>query len=121
MNIDNLTLGEARALAAMFATPAVGGAQPAHPFVGRYVICRGTWSGVHAGELISKDGAEIVLRDSRRLWSWTAKKGIALSGVAQHGYKDGKIDVLNPLIAISDCIECIPAAAGVRESINAIA
>jgi hypothetical protein len=122
IDINDLTFGQARQLAAQFAAGQTA-AQPSapHPFVGSYVICRGTWSGVHAGTLVSKNGAEVMLSNSRRLWSWTAKGGVALSGLAQLGYKGGKVDVMNPQIALSDVIECIPTAAGVKESINAIA
>ena len=41
MNIDDLTVGQARQLAAMFAGQPAPAAAP-HPFVGRYVICRCT-------------------------------------------------------------------------------
>lgn len=73
-NLENLTISEARAIVAMFAgqAPAATPAAAPHPFVGMYVICRGTWSGVHAGVLVSKDGPEVILRDARRLWSWKA-------------------------------------------------
>ena len=93
----------------------------AHPFVGRYVICRCYGAGVHAGVLVSMSGSDVILRDSRRLWSWKGD-GVALSGVAQLGMKPGqRIDTMNPLIALTDVIECIPAAPGVQESINGTA
>ena len=53
-----------------------------HPFVGKYVICRCYSAGVHAGTLVQQFGDEAVLKDSRRLWDWTAKSGVALNGVA---------------------------------------
>lgn len=115
-NIDNLTFGELKQIAAMFGQQ---NAAPApHPFVGRYVICRCYSAGVHAGVLVSQTGDQAVLRDSRRLWSWTAKEGIALSGVAQHGIKGGKLDVVNPEIALTGVIETIPASAASEASIR---
>jgi hypothetical protein len=119
MDINSLTIGEAKQLAAMFQQPAQAPAQPAHPFVGMYVICRGTWSGVHAGSLVSKDGPEVILRDARRLWSWKATKGVALSGLAQNGLASGKLDTMTPMHALSDVCECIPASLVAKESINA--
>jgi hypothetical protein len=117
MNIDSLTFGELKQIAAMF-----GATQPGrtHPFVGQYVIARCYAAGVHAGEVVSADGENVVLKDSRRLWSWQAKDGVALSGVAQHGLKDKgcKVDVVNPQIYLSGVCELIPVAPGVRESIN---
>lgn len=116
MNIDSLTYGELKQIAAMF--QAAQQPQTTHPFVGRYVICRCYAAGVHAGELVSQSGDQVVLRNSRRLWSWTAKEGVALSGVAQHGIKAGKIDVVNPEIALTGVIETIPCSTKAQESIN---
>ena len=80
MNIDSLTFGELKQIAAMFlASNATSTA--AHPFVGKYVICRCYSAGVHAGELVSQNGDQVVLKNSRRLWSWTANGGVALSGL----------------------------------------
>ena len=119
MNIDNLTFGELKQIAALFnaAQPA---AQTIDPMVGQYVICRCYSAGVHAGVLVSQTGDVAVLKDSRRLWSWTAKDGVALSGVAQHGIKSdkSKVDTLNPLIRLTGVIETIPATAAAQESIN---
>jgi hypothetical protein len=87
VNIDNLTLGELKKIAAMFGATQPQAAKQAHPFVGEYVIARCCSAGVHAGVVVSVDGENVILANSRRLWSWQAKGGIALSGVAQHGIK----------------------------------
>ena len=120
MNLDDLTIGQAKELAMLFnrAVP-----QPAtnhaHPFVGKYVIARCYSAGVHAGEVVSADGENVILKDSRRLWSWKAKDGVALSGVAQHGLKsEGKVDTLNPEIALTGVCELIPCSVKARESID---
>jgi hypothetical protein len=91
-----------------------------HPFVGRHVIARCYSAGVHAGEVVSVDGENVILKNSRRLWSWKAKDGVALSGVAQTGLKAGgsKLDVVNPEIYLTGVCELIPTADGVRENIN---
>ena len=54
----------------------------------RYVIVRGTGSGVHAGELESVDYAtkSCVLRGSRRIWYWSG--AASLSELAIHGAKN---------------------------------
>ena len=118
MNIDNLTYGELKQIAAIFS--AVQPAQQPDPMVGQYVICRCYSAGVHAGVLVSQVGDVVVLKDSRRLWSWTAKDGIALSGVAQNGIKKdkSKVDTLNPLIRLTGVIETIPTSLAAQESIN---
>jgi hypothetical protein len=119
VNIDNLTFGELKQIAAMFAGQQ-STAKPANPVVGEYCIARCYSAGVHAGEVVSVDGENVVLKDSRRLWSWKAQDGIALSGVAQHGIKsECKIDVSNPVIYLTGVCELIPCTKKAKESINA--
>ncbi|MBU6488279.1 MAG: hypothetical protein KGQ57_10670 [Burkholderiales bacterium] len=118
MNIDDLTIGQAKELASMFGASAT--VTPTHPFVGKYVIARCYAAGVHAGEVVSVDGENVILKDSRRLWSWKAAEGRALSGVAQHGItSESKLDVLNPIIYLTGVCELIPVSVGVREQIHA--
>ena len=83
MNIDDMTLGQLKAIAAQFG----GGAAPMdNGMVGKYVIVRCRDAGVHAGRLVSHNGRECVLEDSRRLWYWKPANGAAfLSGVASEG------------------------------------
>lgn len=117
MNINDLTIGQARNIAALFGNNGV--APASHPFVGQYVICRCYSAGVHAGVLVSQTGDQAVLSQSRRLWSWKAKQGVALSGLAVHGLESGKIDTLLPTIALTGVIETIPCSAEAQASINA--
>ncbi len=117
MNIDDLTIAQAREIAAMFGATAAPG-KP-HPMVGEYVILRCTAAGVHAGYLMSQDGDQAILHGSRRLWQWTANDGIGLSGLAVHGLKSGKIDTLLPRIALIGICETIPCSNVARDSINA--
>ena len=119
MNIDNLTFGELKQIAAMFAGQQQ--AKQEHPFAGQYVIARCYSAGVHAGEVVSADGENVILKDSVRIWSWKAKDGIALSGVAQNGIdaKSCKIDTKNPLIYLTGVCELIPCTRAAKESINA--
>jgi hypothetical protein len=120
MNIDNLTFGELKQIAAMFqATNAAPQESSPHPFVGKYVIARCYAAGVHAGEVVSADGENVILKNSHRLWSWKAKDGIALSGVAQNGIKPGsKIDTMNPLILLTGVCELIVCSDVAKASIN---
>ena len=120
MNIDNLTLGELKQIAAMMNSQLPQPTQRTeHPFIGKYVIARCYAAGVHAGTVVSVDGENVILKDSRRLWSWVAKNGVALSGVAQTGVRAGcKIDVVNPEIALIGVCELIPTSAVAKESID---
>lgn len=110
MSIENLTIGEAREIAALFGAFAVKQESKPHPFVGKFVIARCYSAGVHAGTVVSADGENVILKDSVRLWSWKAKEGIALSGVAQNGIEKGcKLDSVNPEIYLTGVAELIPA------------
>ena len=120
MNIEDMTIGQAKQIAAMFG--ATNHQQSTtNPVIGQYCIARCYAAGVHAGEVVSVDGENVVLKDSRRLWSWKAKDGVALSGVAQHGVHSAEcnIDTLNPLIYITGVCELIPCTRAAKDSINA--
>ena len=86
--------------------------------VGKYAIVRCYSAGVHAGIVAAIDGDKVLLSDSRRLWSWKAADGVALSGVAQIGIIGGKIDSMNPEIYLTGVIEIIPCTNAARESIR---
>jgi hypothetical protein len=116
MNIDNLTYGELKAIATLFNHAQ---ASQESPMIGKYVLIRTVNAGVHAGELVSQNRDIVVLKNSRRLWSWGSKGGVALSGVAQLGMAEGKkVDTLNPLIQLTGAIETILCSDKAKESIN---
>ncbi len=117
MDIDSLTLGDARKLLALVG--AVVNGVPPHPFTGRYCIFRCAYAGVHAGVLVSQDGESAIVSGSRRLWSWKQIKGVALSGVAMYGLDPGcKIDTALNEIALTGVIETIPCTDEARRSIE---
>jgi hypothetical protein len=118
MNIDNLTYSELKQIAALFSPTATP--KPTHTMVGKYVIARCYSAGVHAGTVESVDGENVILKDSVRLWSWTAKDGIALSGVAQHGLikSRSKLDSKSPTIYLTGVCELIPVSDKAKESFN---
>ena len=116
MNINDLTLGQVKELTALISCASTNNS---HPMVGKYVIARCYAAGVHAGEVVSVDGENVILKDSRRLWSWKAKEGVALSGVAQTGLQiNCKVDVLNPEIYLTGVCELIPCASSVKDEID---
>lgn len=119
MNIDNLTFGELKQIAALFSGVQAPVAS-INPVIGQYCIARCYSAGVHAGEVVSVDGENVVLKNSRRLWSWKAKDGVALSGVAQTGLSadKSKVDVVNPVIYLTGVCELIPCSDKGKESIN---
>lgn len=54
--------------------------------VGKYVIVRTYSAGVFAGNLESRKGQEVVLRNARRLWHWSG--AASLSQMAMEGTND---------------------------------
>jgi len=122
MNIDELTIGEAKELAKIFApdsTHAIVG-KGCNSMIGKKCIFRSYSSGVHFGELAEKDGKEVIIKNARRLWYWkTTNKGISLSEVALAGLaKDSK--VCAPVDAIwLEAIEIIPCTKEATKSIEA--
>jgi hypothetical protein len=119
MNIDNLTIAEVREIATLAASFMPTALSP-HPMIGKYVIARCYSAGVHAGTVRSVDGETVILTDSRRLWSWRAAEGLALSGVAQNGIDSSKskLDVVNPIIYLTGVCELIPCTEKAKESID---
>lgn len=110
MKIDDLTIGEAKQLAALFNQQPVC-AEPSltTSLVGQKVIIRTYSAGVHFGELIEKAGKEVILKDSRRLWYWkTANRGISLSEVANEGVDSGSKICEAVDLQWLDAIEIIP-------------
>ncbi len=116
MNIDDLTIGEAKKLAAMFGNNT---SKPNTPTTingnNRAVIVRSRDAGVQFGYLANytSDGALVYLTNARQMWSWTAVKGGTLFDCATHGVKGGKFsEPCNAVTIIGACaiIDCTDAA-----------
>ena len=76
-------------------------------------IVRTYGAGVHIGKLIKQDGQVVILKNARRLWSWSGAftlNAVAVAGVSR---KDSRISVPVPEIMLTTAIEIIPVAAGV--------
>ena len=118
--IDDLTIGEAKQLAALFNTDRAESQSSISSLVGKKVITRTYSAGVHYGELVEKDGKEIILKGARRLWYWkTNNKGISLSEVANEGvHKDSKVCSPVDLIWL-EAIEIIPCTKEAIKNIEA--
>ena len=117
MNINDLTIGQAKELACLF-----GQAQTATQeceMVGVYAIIRTYSAGVWFGKVLKKSGAEIILGEARRLYYWTtANKGISLSEVSIHGLStDSKVCEAVDRIWLQP-IEIIPTTQKAEENIK---
>jgi len=117
MNIEDLTIRQAKELAAIFGAKPVAGPELS-PLIGKYVIVRSRDSGVHSGVFAYHNGRNVRLTDSRRLWHWKAAKEHTLSAVSLFGLGDGKIASPVEVIEILDACEVIPASDEAEKSIR---
>lgn len=119
MNIDDITIGQARDISTMFGRDAPGGV--ASDKIGKYVIVRCRDAGVHAGVLVWADGRACRLMDARRLWYWKPANNAAfLSGVANHGL-DNSSKVGEPVsIDLTENCEIILCSRAAEASIREI-
>ena len=119
MNINELTIGQAKELAGMF-----GGTSASYDngMNGKYVIVRCRDAGVHAGVLVSHNGRECVLSNSRRLWYWMPADGSAfLSGVAVYGlHSDSRVGVPVLRIHITENCEIIECSTNAADNVMAV-
>jgi hypothetical protein len=116
MNINELTIGEAKELANLFNNKASSN-DGLNSLIGEKVIIRTYSAGVHFGTLIEKSGTEVILKDSRRLWYWKAIKSISLSAVAKYGLSDKSKVAPEVEKQWLDAIEIIPCT---KEAIKSI-
>ncbi len=116
MSIDNLTIGEAKKLAAMFSSV---NSQTRILGNGRPVIVRSRYAGVQFGYLDSYEGSTVHLRNARQMWSWTAAEGGTLLDCATHGVKGGKFsNKCSAVTVIGACaiIDCTDKAVKTLEA-----
>ena len=105
VNIDNLTIGEAKQIAAIF--NATQSQAISSPMVGRKCVVRTCNAGVHFGTVSTHDGQQVVLTDARRIHYW--EKAFTLSAVAKHGIGgDSRVSCVVPEILLTDALELIP-------------
>jgi len=108
MNIDDLTIGQAKELANLFGGTSVSSENTLNSMIGQKVIVRTYSAGVFFGELSQKGGSEVILSNARRMYYWKAKQGISLSSCALYGVKDDS-KIIEPVESIwLDAIEIIP-------------
>ena len=87
----------------------------------KYVVVRTYSAGVHAGELVSRKGKEVVLKNARRIWYW--KGAASLSQLAMEGVKcpnECKFSVPVNEITLTEAIEIIPTTKDGEKNIRAV-
>lgn len=86
-----------------------------------YVIVRTYSAGVHFGIVTKREGKEVTLKNSRRIWYWDG--AASLSQMALEGVKNPdncKFAVTLPEILLLEAIEIIPCTAAARDNILAV-
>jgi len=82
------------------------------------VIVRTYSAGVHFGYLVRREGKEVTLERSRRIWRWTGAN--TLSEIATAGVDVANSKIAEPvtitLTEAIEIIECTPAAASNLEA-----
>ena len=117
MNIEDLTIGQAKQLAAMFGQPAQTGL---NAMIGKKCIVRTYSAGVWFGEIAEKSGNEVIVKNARRMWQWWAAESISLSAVAIHGIKHDKSKICEAVGSVwLEAIELIPCSDKAISSIEA--
>lgn len=119
INIDDLTIGEAKRIAAIFGAGQAPSEQGLNGLVGKKCIVRTYSAGVWFGEVEQKSGSEVIVKNARRLWRWKAAESISLSAVAIHGVNasQSKITEAVPHVWL-EAIELIPATGKAIQSIE---
>lgn len=88
--------------------------------IGKYVIVRTFSAGVHAGFLGERDGKEVVLTDTQRIWSWEG--AFTLSEIAMMGLDEAKSKVSTPVLfnLLTEAIEVIQCSDRGQASIRRV-
>lgn len=109
MNIEDLTIKEARELVALFSKSeetAVCSTKSKHPMLGRRCLVRTYSAGIHIGNVTQVDGMEVKLDNALRLWKWEGG-GLSLSAVANNGIVKGRLNKTGE-VYLTNVIEIIP-------------
>ena len=117
MDINNLTIGQAKELTALFGSTSQA-SDGINYAIGKVVIIRTYSAGVWCGTLTQKAGNEVVLCDARRMWRWWAAESISLSGVANFGILRDKSKIAPKVDGVwLEAIEIIPVTKLAEDSI----
>ena len=86
------------------------------------VIIRTYSAGAHFGYLVKRDGKEVTLKNSRRIFSWSG--ALSLSEIASHGLDIKKSKVASRVnIVLTEAIEiidCSPEAVKILEAAHGL-
>lgn len=90
-------------------------------YKGKYCIVRTYTAGVFAGNIESREGQEVIIKNVRRLWYWDGAN--SLSDLALNGTKkpdNCKFTVELDEIEVMEAIEIIPCTKQAEKSIKEV-
>ncbi len=120
LDLDSLTIGEAKQLAALFGGGPAALTQAKDGNVGKYCVIRTYSAGVHVGIVNSRNGREIELRDARRIWRWEGANTlheIALRGLSSAS----KVSEQIAAITLTEVVEILPCTTTGEASLRSAA
>lgn len=118
MNINDLTIGQAKELANLFSNKESSANEGINTMIGKHVIIRTYSAGVWFGVLDQKSGKEVTLKEARRMYQFWCAKGISLSSVALYGLNQEKSRICAPVDEIwLEAIEILPTNKLATESL----
>ena len=120
MNINELTIGQAKELANFFAAKNQPlKAEGLNDMLGKYVIIRTYSAGVWFGILDQKSGREVILKEARRMYEFWCAKGISLSSVALYGLNQDQSRICASVDEVwLEAIEILPTNSIATESLK---
>ncbi len=109
MNINDLTIGQAKELSSIFGRGKESGTL--NGMIGKYVIIRTYSAGNWCGVLSEKSGNEVIITGARRMYQWKAKESITLSAIALHGIDESNSKIVQAVPSVwLEAIEIIPCS-----------
>ena len=114
MNLDDMTIGQAKEIAKMFNGNTATVSAPAEDNldtygVGKYVIVRTYSDGVLFGKLVKRRGRDALIKNCRIIYNWNG--AFTLAAVAENGVTSAKLSVPSPERLTTECISVIPVSA----------
>ena len=117
MNIDTLTIREAKQLVSMFENNQ--NINTLNSMIGEKVIIRTYSAGVWFGILSQKLRDEVILTSARRMYEWWAKESISLSAVSIYGVKHNDSKIIEAVDEVwLQAIEILPCSAAAIKSLE---
>ena len=83
-----------------------------------FVIVRTYSAGVHAGELVKRDGKEVQLANARRIWRWYGANTLHEMSLAGLDTKQSRVSKPVASIVLTEVIEVIACTSEARAVIE---